>query len=535
MSVSSASLLKPRRRLQLNKKDSETASYIGGEKSPIATNSPAIEVNEREIVLTPKPKTKNAAVNFGTMRGVSVGESNPYLKNVAIGNFSSESESSSPREPSFKSPISSKKTLTITREDLETPYYPAHGEGDGPSLPRVPLDKNSIVILTRPQYYTVPTLDELEKLKEDGKCFVKGFTVGRVGYGNVYFPEKIDVSGLNLDEIVHIRYREVVLYPDEMKKPAVGQGLNRRAQITLDGVSPVLNGEAVPDPDDTLVMHFTEYLREVCERKGMRFLEYRPDTGSFVFEVDHFTRYGLDPEDVVIILDKGKAAGKPREENAIKTPADVHVNGVIAEENGYDEDDEGASSVGPGGMSIPDIEMADLENSENVSEFDIRDDKLVRHLSIDSEYPSTLSSAFDEMFSRNSSMTKVKEVRLMKSSLLFGDEPYEEDDVDKTAAEVDYLHVSPQVSPKWLESPSVKLASLLPRKPSGVLIEPEIFPVTAFFGEYRVSGCKILKIRFRYRGSPITEFDGPGDIQRKISKNRLDERFHVSKTSLGVR
>lgn len=64
------------------------------------------------------------------------------------------------------------------------------------------------VVQTRPEYYTIPPLEELEQyVDEQGRCMVEGFTVGRVGYGNVYFPDKFDVSGLNLDEILHFRHK----------------------------------------------------------------------------------------------------------------------------------------------------------------------------------------------------------------------------------------------------------------------------------------------------------------------------------------
>lgn len=45
----------------------------------------------------------------------------------------------------------------------------------------------------------------------DGKSIVPNFTVGRKAYGNVCFGEPIDISGLNLDELVHFR-KEVIIY-----------------------------------------------------------------------------------------------------------------------------------------------------------------------------------------------------------------------------------------------------------------------------------------------------------------------------------
>lgn len=39
----------------------------------------------------------------------------------------------------------------------------------------------------------------------------------------MYFPDKMDVAGLNIDELVHLCYREVTIYPDDSKKPPVGE------------------------------------------------------------------------------------------------------------------------------------------------------------------------------------------------------------------------------------------------------------------------------------------------------------------------
>lgn len=89
------------------------------------------------------------------------------------------------------------------------------------------------VKLTRPEYYTIPPLEELEQyLDKDGRCIIEGFTVGRVGYGNVYFPDKFDVSNINLDEDVHFRHKELTIYPDDSNKPPVGEKLNRPAQVS---------------------------------------------------------------------------------------------------------------------------------------------------------------------------------------------------------------------------------------------------------------------------------------------------------------
>lgn len=58
------------------------------------------------------------------------------------------------------------------------------------------------IILTRVGYYTIPSLDKLaDFMTEDNQCIVPNFTIGREGYGNVYFNDSFDVANLNLDEI----------------------------------------------------------------------------------------------------------------------------------------------------------------------------------------------------------------------------------------------------------------------------------------------------------------------------------------------
>lgn len=57
------------------------------------------------------------------------------------------------------------------------------------------------VTLRRAGYYTIPSLDKLDNFVCGETCVVPNFTIGREGYGNVYFPDSFDVYGLNLDEI----------------------------------------------------------------------------------------------------------------------------------------------------------------------------------------------------------------------------------------------------------------------------------------------------------------------------------------------
>ncbi|QHO22498.1 Nuclear pore complex protein [Arachis hypogaea] len=158
----------------------------------------------------------------------------------------------------------------------------------------------SLPILHSPGYYTKPSLEELvaQELLDPGYCTrVPNFTVGRLGYGSVRFLEKTDVRGLDLDQIVKFYKHEIVVYSDENDKPAVGQGLNKAAEVVL-----VLDTELLKSKDrkdDFLV----KKVKQSTERQGEKFISFDLTTGEWKFLVDHFSRFGFgedDEEDIVM-------------------------------------------------------------------------------------------------------------------------------------------------------------------------------------------------------------------------------------------
>ncbi|VDL96236.1 unnamed protein product [Schistocephalus solidus] len=169
--------------------------------------------------------------------------------------------------------------------------------------------------LTKPGYYIFPTVEELSELvDEDGRCVVQNFIIGRqVGshelgtsfassvpsYGHILFPGLTDITGIDFNDVVHIRRREVVVYPDDSTKPPVGYGLNRKAEVTLDGIWPADKStrEFIKSPQWLAAMHFDERLEKATQKMNATFIEYRPDTGSWVFEVKHFSKYRLEDSD----------------------------------------------------------------------------------------------------------------------------------------------------------------------------------------------------------------------------------------------
>ncbi|KAM9331933.1 nuclear pore complex protein Nup98-Nup96 isoform 2-T2 [Pholidichthys leucotaenia] len=156
------------------------------------------------------------------------------------------------------------------------------------------------LVLKRVGYYTIPSMDDLAHMvDQNGECVVENFTVGRKGYGSIFFPGEVNVTGLNLDEIIHFRRKEVIVYPDDKNKPPEGEGLNRRAEVTLDGVWPndKTTCTQIRSPERLVDMNYEGRLEKASRKQGARFLEYRSETGSWVFEVSHFSKYGLQDSD----------------------------------------------------------------------------------------------------------------------------------------------------------------------------------------------------------------------------------------------
>nr|XP_033803270.1 nuclear pore complex protein Nup98-Nup96 isoform X3 [Geotrypetes seraphini] len=156
------------------------------------------------------------------------------------------------------------------------------------------------IVLTRVGYYTIPSLEELAKMTDENCiCIVKDFTIGRKGYGSIFFEGEVNLTNLNLDEIVHIRRKEVIVYLDDSQKPTVGKGLNRRAEVTLDGVWPMDKTTRclIKSPERLSEMSYESRLEAVSRKQGACFKEYRPETGSWVFKVAHFSKYGLQDSD----------------------------------------------------------------------------------------------------------------------------------------------------------------------------------------------------------------------------------------------
>jgi hypothetical protein len=133
--------------------------------------------------------------------------------------------------------------------------------------------------LSLPGYSTTPSIIELVRMSAEELSAVRGFSV-RNDHGIVEFLGETDVRELDLDAIVRIEEKVVIMYPEKgALKPSIGKGLNKPARIRLFDCRPT---KKVP------LELFEEKIRKMCARNGTEFESYDTDTGEWVFRANHF-------------------------------------------------------------------------------------------------------------------------------------------------------------------------------------------------------------------------------------------------------
>ncbi|KAK9059382.1 hypothetical protein SSX86_022002 [Deinandra increscens subsp. villosa] len=155
--------------------------------------------------------------------------------------------------------------------------------------------------LRHADYYTEPRIQELaaKERAEPGFCRrVKDFVVGRHNYGSIKFLGETDVRRLDLESLIQFNNREVIVYMDETKKPPVGQGLNKPAEVTLLNIKCSDKKTGRQFTEGPRIEKYKAMLKKKAEDQGAEFVFYDPVKGEWKFRVSHFSRYALKEETV---------------------------------------------------------------------------------------------------------------------------------------------------------------------------------------------------------------------------------------------
>ena len=154
--------------------------------------------------------------------------------------------------------------------------------------------------LRRSDYFTEPRIQELaaKERARPGFCrHVKDFVVGRHGYGSIKFLVETDVRRLDLESLVQFNNREVIVYMDDSKKPPVGQGLNKPAEVTLLNIKCIDKKTGRQFTEGPKIERYKEMLKRKAEDQGAEFVSYDPVKGEWKFKVNHFSKYMLEDEE----------------------------------------------------------------------------------------------------------------------------------------------------------------------------------------------------------------------------------------------
>jgi len=149
------------------------------------------------------------------------------------------------------------------------------------------------------EYYISPSLQELRDMPRDRLKRVNGFTVGRIGIGKIEFDE-VDMTAVPLDrilgDIVKLNVRSATVYETGVNTPPEGKGLNVPSTITLENSWPRSHGGRLPVHEHK-GLRYEKHIERLKRVVNTEFISYNPETGEWVFRVQHFTTYGLDDDD----------------------------------------------------------------------------------------------------------------------------------------------------------------------------------------------------------------------------------------------
>jgi len=171
--------------------------------------------------------------------------------------------------PSLLEQKRSQETIGVLMEI--SPFARENNEQNYPVSKRAPK-------LTRSDYKTQPSIEQLNRMSERELAAVEGFTIWNK-QGKIEFEGRTDVRDVDLDEVVVINQKNVEVYPEDKfkfdAKPLPGEKLNKTAMITLyDCFSAKRKSQK-------------EY-EEKARQKGFEFVDYDERNGVYRIRVKHF-------------------------------------------------------------------------------------------------------------------------------------------------------------------------------------------------------------------------------------------------------
>ncbi|KAK9121588.1 hypothetical protein Syun_019205 [Stephania yunnanensis] len=292
----------PPRRYHPKVDGSKVPFFSDDEETPSAPKADALVIpreNPRALVIHPTEKWPSAAnSNKSTM---SKDTSTLVDENGTPADSNSNKDKNSLVQPSLK-PNGMHEDHTMTQKGDSYITLTGHRAGEAAIVYEHGADVEALMPkLRHSDYYTEPRIQELaaKERAEPGFCsHVREFVVGRHGYGSIRFIGETDVRRLDLESLIQFNNREVIVYMDENKKPPVGQGLNKPAEVTLLNIKCFDKKTGQQYTEGPKVEKYKEMLKKKAQEQGAEFVSYDPIMGEWKFRVSHFSRYELKDVDL---------------------------------------------------------------------------------------------------------------------------------------------------------------------------------------------------------------------------------------------
>ncbi|KAK9145253.1 hypothetical protein Sjap_005156 [Stephania japonica] len=281
---------------------SKVPFFSDDEETPSAPKADALVIpreNPRALVIHPTEKWPSAAnSNKSTMLKDT---STLVDENGTPADSNSNKDKNSLVQPSLKPNGMHEDHTTMQKGDSYITLT-GHRAGEAAIVYEHGADVEALMPkLRHSDYYTEPRIQELaaKERAEPGFCsHVRDFVVGRHGYGSIRFVGETDVRRLDLESLIQFNNREVIVYMDENKKPPVGQGLNKPAEVTLLNIKCFDKKTGQQYTEGSKVEKYKEMLKKKAQEQGAEFVSYDPIKGEWKFRVSHFSRYELKDVDL---------------------------------------------------------------------------------------------------------------------------------------------------------------------------------------------------------------------------------------------
>jgi nuclear pore complex protein Nup98-Nup96 len=244
-------------------------------------------------------------------------------------------------------PSASNSLVVREDEDITPTGSPEPKQVNGNALDSVPEESTtpkaavaasprSKKVVEGGEYWTSPSLKQLQGMSRQQLQNIGTFTVGRHNMGQVEFGRDggVDLSTVPLERIcgdlVLLEYRHCTVYGEDQEKPPVGEGLNVPSTIHLEQSWPRSSraSSATPQGQAAAAKSIEKHRRGLSNVKDTDFVDYDANTGIWTFNVEHFTTYGFDESDDEADFEDGTDMMdlQPKIPTSMRNPSEGHLD-----------------------------------------------------------------------------------------------------------------------------------------------------------------------------------------------------------------